>query len=218
MNPWAVELSLDGGACWVSLPSLSAASFRPALAAMTSSPYHKALNFGPGQLRCLDTSGQLVPEVKAVVGLVQDAGAALSLGYVGFDEAITAARAAADRGVDKIVVTNPVPRFSDSQIGALATIPGVYFEVTCYMAHPNGPAGAASDAAVDRIVHALRLVGVERAVMSSDGGMVDGPMPPVILAWGLAELARRGFTFDELRALVHENPRRLVPAPPAIEQ
>src|SRR5262249_39008383 len=36
MNPWAVELSLDGGACWVSLPSLSAASFRPGLAAMTS--------------------------------------------------------------------------------------------------------------------------------------------------------------------------------------
>jgi hypothetical protein len=185
---------------------------------MTSSPYYKALNFGPGELRCLDTGGHLVPSVEAVLGLVHDAGAALSLGYVGFDEAITAARAAAERDVDKIVVTNPVPRFSDDQIGTLASIPGVYFEATCYMAHPNGPAGAASDTAVERVVHALRLVGVERSVLSSDGGMVDGPMPPVILAWGLAELARRAFTLDELRTLVHENPRRLVPAPPAIEQ
>lgn len=216
MNPWAVELSLGGGACWVSLPSLSAASFRPGLAAMTSSPYYKALNFGPGELCCLDAGGQLVPSVEAVLGLVHDAGAVLSLGYVGFDEAITAARAAAELGIEKLVVTNPVPRFSDDQIGALASIPGVYFEVTCYMAHPNGPAGAASDAAVERIVHALRVVGVERSVLSSDGGMVDGPMPPVILAWGLAELARRGFTLDQLRILVHENPRRLVPAP-AIE-
>src|SRR5262249_7177140 len=158
--------------------------------------------FGPGELRCLDAGGQLVPSVEAVLGLVHDAGAALSLGYVGFDEAMTAARAAAERGVDKLVVTNPVPRLSDDQIGALASIPRVYFEVTCYMAHPNGPAGAASEAAVDRIVHALGLVGVERSVLSSDGGMVDGPMPPAILAWGLAELARRGFTLDELRTLV----------------
>jgi hypothetical protein len=216
MNPWAVELSLQGGACWVSLPTLSAAAFRPALAAMTSSPYHQALNFGPGELRCLDHAGQLLPSVQAVLGLVRDADAVLSLGYVSFDEAITAAASAADLGIGKMVVTNPLPRFTDDQIEALAAIPGVYFEVTCYHAHPDGPAGAASELAVDRIVHALRLVGVERSVMSSDGGMVDAPLPPVILAWGLAELARREFTLDDLRTLVHENPRRLVPAPPAL--
>ncbi|HKA04255.1 MAG TPA: DUF6282 family protein, partial [Acidimicrobiales bacterium] len=208
-----VELSLGGGACWVSLPSLSAAAFRPGLAAMTSSPYYKALNFGPGELRCVDDAGQLLPSVQTVLGLVRDADAALSLGYVSFEEAIAAARSAADLGIDKMVVTNPVPRFTDEQIGALAAIPGVYFEVTCYMAHPDGPAGAGSGAALDRIVYALRLVGVERSVMSSDGGMIDGPLPPVILAWGLAELTRRGFTLDDLRTLVHENPRRLVPAP-----
>ncbi|MBV9659586.1 MAG: hypothetical protein JO337_00350, partial [Acidimicrobiales bacterium] len=88
MNPWAVELALEGGACWVSLPTLSAAAFRPGLAGRTSSPYHKALNFGPGDLRCLDDAGELVPAVEAVLGQVRDAGAVLSVGYVSFDEAV----------------------------------------------------------------------------------------------------------------------------------
>jgi hypothetical protein len=218
VNPWAVELSLEGGACWVSLPTLSAAAQRRRLAAMTSSPYHRALNFGPGELRCLDDAGQLLPSVQAVLGLVRDADAVLSFGYVSFEEAMAAARSAVEVGIRKMVVTNPLPRFSEEQIEALAAIPGIYFEVTWYLAHPDGPAGAASGPAVDRIVQSLRLVGVERSVMSSDGGMVDGPLPPVILAWGLAELAKRGFTIDDLRTLVHLNPRRLVPAPPATDE
>jgi Family of unknown function (DUF6282) len=215
MNPWAVELALAGGACWVSLPTLSAAAFRPGLARMTTSPYQKALTFGPGELRCLDGTGQLVPAVRAVLDLVHDAGAVLRLGYVSFDEAVTAARSAAELGIERMVVTNPRPRFSDSEIRALAGVPGVYFEVTCYMAHPEGPAGPTSATAVDNIVDAIRTVGVERSVISSDGGMVDAPLPPVILAWGLAELSRRGFMIEELRTLVHKNPRRLVPAPPS---
>jgi Family of unknown function (DUF6282) len=213
MNPWAVELALQGGACWVSLPTLSAAAFRPGLVRMTTSPYHKALNFGPGELRCLDDGGHLVPSVRAVLDQVQDAGAVLGLGYVSFVEAVAVARMAAALGIERMVVTNPRPRFSDSEIHALREIPGVYFEVTCYMAHPEGPAGPSSTSAVDNIVEAIRTVGVEKSVMSSDGGMVDAPLPPVILAWGLAELSRRGFTIEELRMLVHENPRRLVPAP-----
>jgi Family of unknown function (DUF6282) len=214
MNPWAVELALEGGACWVSLPTLSAAAFRPGLVRMTTSPYHPALTFGPGELRCLDDTGHLVPAVKAVLNQVRDAGAVLGLGYVSFEEAVTAARSAAELGIERMVVTNPRPRLSDSEIQALVEIPGVYFEVTCYMAHPEGPAGPRSASAVDNMVDAIQRVGVERSVMSSDGGMMDAPVPPEILAWGLSELSRRGFTIDELRRLVHENPRRLVPAPP----
>jgi Family of unknown function (DUF6282) len=213
MNPYAVDLALRFGAVWVSVPTLSAAAFRPGLKARRSA-YTDALLFGAGEQVVLDEHGAVLPEVADVVKLVAEAGVVLGLGYVGFDEAIAVARAAAELGHERMVTTNPWPRFTEDQVDELMAIPGVYAEVTAYMLHPEGPGAANSTAGVERGLSLLRHVGVERGVLSSDGGMVDAPGPTTILAWALETFSAGGLSYDELHTLTHVNPRTLIPAAP----
>jgi hypothetical protein len=213
MNAYAVDLALRFGAVWVSVPTLSARAFRPGLVARES-VYRDALLFGGGDLAVLDEGGEILPVVKDVLKLVADAGVVLGLGYVSFDEALAVARAAAELGHAQMVVTNPWPRFSEDQVDQLMAIPGVYGEVTAYMMHPEGPGAAGTEASLDRATHLLRHIGVDRGVLSSDGGMVDAPRAPTILAWALDALSARGFSNEELWTLTHRNPRVLVPAAP----
>jgi hypothetical protein len=214
MNPYAVDLALRFGAVWVSLPTLSARAFRPALRA-NDGEFRDALNFGAGECHVLDDDGRLEPVVEDVVRLVVDAGAVLGLGYVGFDEALAVARHAAEMGHERMVSTNPWRRFTVEQIDELFAVPGVYAEATAYMLHPEGPGAAGSVAGVGGIMAMFDHVGVDRCVLSSDGGMVDAPRATVVLAWVLDELASRGMSREALHTLTHRNPRRLVPDAPA---
>ncbi len=219
INPSAVDLALQMGAVWVGMPTLSARFLRTNPWGKSGPGYPKAaMEFGPGDLCVLDDDGELTPETTDVLRLVADAGVALSLGYMSFAECAAVARAAADLGCDKLVLTNPTTamRLSDAELDELLTIPGVYVELTSYPIHPEGPGGAgAAEPGIRRNVELIRHVGVDRAVVCSDGGKIDAPPPPRILEWALTAYADAGIGPDEIDTLVRVNPRRLVPSAPA---
>jgi Family of unknown function (DUF6282) len=214
LNPFAVDLALQFGAVWVSVPTLSARAFRPTLQALGSQTYGGALLFGSGDLRIIDDEGSLLPAMTDVLHLTVDARAVLGLGYVAFDEAITVARTAAGLGHRQMVVTNAAGRFGPEQIQALMDVPGVYAEITAYRMHPAGPGRLDTATELQRTADFMRQVGVDRCVLSSDGGMLDGPPAVEIFEWALGAFSDRGFTDGELRVLTHTNPRRLVPTAP----
>jgi Family of unknown function (DUF6282) len=209
MNPSAVELALRDGAVWIGLPTLSAASFRTG--GWRNTKFAEQLGFGPGTITVADEDGKLHPETEAILSLVCDADVALNLGYVSNDEQLAVARAAAERGHRKMVVTNA--GYSGDTLAAALAIPGLYFEVTSYGIHPEGLGAGRSEAGLTRNANVMREVGLERVVLASDGGMAGSPSPASILGWALDEYEARGFTLDELRLITHENPRKLVPAP-----
>jgi Family of unknown function (DUF6282) len=213
LNPAAVLLALEMGAVWVGLPTLSARAFRASGGGRAARAFDAALGFGPGDLVVLDDDGSVTPEARDVVGLVADAGVALNLGYVSTAEQLAMARLTAELGHERIVVTNA--SFDEEELAQALAIPGFTFEITSYGIHPEGLARDAerSAAGVARNCALIRRLGVDRVVLSSDGGMAGSPPPAEILAWALGQYADAGFTLEELRTLTHTNPRALVGEP-----
>jgi hypothetical protein len=209
LNPTAVELALQMGAPWVGLPTLSARSFRSRIASLPPAPGSRFLEFGPGRLQVWDSDGSLLPEVVEILRLVREGDAVLNLGYIGNDEMLAVARAAAEMGHARLVITNA--RVSDVELEAMLAIPGLFFEVTSYGVHPDGLGGDNWESGMTRNAQFIRQVGIDRVLVSSDGGMAGSPPPAEILRWALDRYAERGFSASELRVLVQENPRRLLP-------
>jgi Family of unknown function (DUF6282) len=208
LNPAAVELALEMGARWIGLPTISARPFRERMSAFHPS-FFQHLKFAPGRIEVRQTDGSLRPEMLQILRLVRAGDAVLNLGYVGNDEMLAVARAAAELGLTRLVLTNA--HLSDYELEAVLAIPGFFFEVTSYGTHPEGLGGTEWAAGLRRNVELIRNVGVERVILSSDGGMAGAPAPAEILRWALSRYAEAGFSVAELRALVQTNPRRLLP-------
>jgi len=208
LNPSAVELALLMGGRWIGMPTLSAAFHRSHMPAV-GPELRSALEFGPGQLRVVDDSGQVSDEVREILQLCATAGAVLNVGYVSPSEC-EALIASAPAG-SRLVATNPHTsmRQDAGQISEMA-LRGVTVELTAYSMHPAGPGRRDPKDAVDAAARVIRLVGVERCALSSDGGMANAPGPGELLGWLADQLLSRGFSPAELTMLTIVNPSRLL--------
>ena len=56
----------------------------------------------------------------------------------------------------------------------------------------------------------IRQVGVEHVILTSDFGQIANPEPVEGFAHYLEKLRSIGFTTDQLRAMIHDNPKRLM--------
>jgi len=210
LNPTAVRLALEMSAEWVSMPTLDALAFRRARATAAPTAFDDRLAFGPGQLAATDDTGALTSATSEIIDLVVEAGVPLNLGYLGVAEMIAVARAASERGHRRLVVTNAL--LVGERLGELLAIPGMFVEVTSYSVHPDGLGGANAEAGVERNVELIRRVGPDRVVLSSDGGMAGSPPPAEILGWAVGKYLRAGIDAADVRAMVADNPRRLLRA------
>ena len=209
LNPAAVHVALEMGAVWVGMATLSAAHYRSRPSTLLPDR-RRAMTFDRGTERVLDDQGRLRPVVNEILDLVAARGAVLNYGYLGFEECVALQAAAVRHGVRKRVMSNPenVIGLTSTQVDALLQEPGTVLEVTAYSMYPDrlgGPQGSPDDRAA-----LIRRVGVERCVLSSDGGNAGTPTPPELLRWAWAALEQRGFSAAELTALVRDNPARLL--------
>ncbi|HKE72322.1 MAG TPA: DUF6282 family protein [Acidimicrobiales bacterium] len=209
LNPAAAELALRLGGRWIGLPTLSAAFFRSGLSAMPAA-LRDTLGFGPGRLRLVDDAGRVLPEVQDILELAVGAGAVVNVGYCSAAEA-HAVLAAVPRH-DRLVLTTPLGamRLQPPELDELMTHPGVHVEVTAYSLHPDGPSQGRNPDAVAGAAALIRRVGVDRCVLSSDGGMAGAPGPPELLAWAAGHLAEAGLNDAEIVRLVRETPAALL--------
>jgi hypothetical protein len=74
-------------------------------------------------------------------------------------------------------------------------------------------ASADAEARIDRFAAAIRKVGPEFCVLSSDLGQVENPLPPDGFGAFLVALRARGFTEPELDLMSKQNPARLLGLP-----
>jgi hypothetical protein len=211
VNPWAAERALRLGGRWLGLPTLSARFFREGLAAMPAD-LRTTLAFGPGALTLVADEGVLSGAAAEVVRLAREWDVPLNLGYVSEAECAAVIDAARRIGHAKLVMTNPHTSMRQllDTVAAFAAPGGVFVELNAYSMHPDGPGKRDPGPSLDKAVAVLRRVGVERCVLSSDGGMADAPPPHELLSFALRELHARGVTERELIRLVQDNPARLL--------
>jgi hypothetical protein len=151
--------------------------------------------------------GELLPAVKQVIELVAKHQLVLATGHSTPAEVLMLLREARRQGVQRMVVTHAmnapvlmdVPQMQEAaKLGALIEFVG------------GSPAGPDAEARITRIADAIRAIGPEFCILSSDLGQAGNPLPPDGFGAFLAALRTRGLSEQDLTRMSKLNPARLL--------
>ena len=150
--------------------------------------------------------GQLLPEVKDVIAVIAKHNLVLATGHTSPDEALLLVREGKRQGVRHMVITHAMQTpvlMNVTQMQAAAKEGALIEFVSGSIA---GPAGAAK---VDSYADAIKKVGAEFCILSSDLGQKGNALPPDGLAAFLAALSARGLTVAQIDVMSKRNPASL---------
>jgi Family of unknown function (DUF6282) len=152
-------------------------------------------------------AGQLLPETKAVIAVIARHRLVLATGHVSATEALMLLREGRQQGVTHLVVTHAInaPILMDVPQMQEAAKLGAFIEFA-----GSTMANAAAAARVDRFADAIRKVGPEFCILSSDLGQEGNPVPPDGFAAFLLAMRAKGFSQAEIDIMAKTNPARLL--------
>jgi hypothetical protein len=151
--------------------------------------------------------GELLPEVKAVIALVVKHGLALATGHSAPEESLLLLREGRRLGLQRMVVTHPMQMFVQMGLPQMqaATREGAFLEFV-----GGSLAGEGAAAQMDRYAQAIRAIGPEFCILSSDLGQRGNPLPAEGFGAFIRALRDRGFTGQEIDLMTKRNPARLL--------
>jgi hypothetical protein len=195
LNPAAVRLALELGARQIWMPTRSARN-------------HRLYHGQPGGIAILDEQGELVPVVREILEAMAKSDCILGTGHLSPQETSVLVEAASNLGVSKILVTHPEwgPTYHsyNAQKG-LAERPNVFFE-RCFVSTTH----LCGSVPFQTIERAIVETGVERTILSTDLGQPETPPPAEGLRLYAERLRGSGFSVDQIRAMMHTTPERLL--------
>ena len=206
LNAYAVEAAALLGARVVWMPTFSADFFFPRLRRHphVSSQYKDRLTATPG-IRLTDDNDKLLPEVAEVLDVVLAEDMVLASGHASPAETLTLFREAKTRGIGRMIATHPHALATMDEQREMVSL-GALIEQTFISCMPAG--GRSSGA----LVAAVRDLGFEHCVVSTDFGQRANPPPAEGMRMAIATLLEEGLTPFEASVLTKENPRQLVAA------
>jgi hypothetical protein len=152
-------------------------------------------------------NGQLLPEVNQVLALIAKHKLTMATGHSSAEECLMLIRAAKDLGVTSMVVTHAMEapiRMTIPQMKQAAAI-GAYIE---FVYHPL--IDPKFGLAMSNYVAAIRAVGPEHCILSSDLGQAGSPLHPDGLEAFFRGLRAQGFTVAEIDRMAKINPAKLL--------
>jgi len=149
------------------------------------------------------TDGRLVPEVVQVIGIIAKHNLVLETGHSSPAEALLLIREGKRQGVQNIVVTHAISRLVGMSISEMqeAAKLGAYLEFV--YVKPGSEEAQAH-------VKAIRAVGPEHCILSSDLGQATNPLHPDGLLALYQYLMQQGFTEAEIDLMAKVNPSRVL--------
>jgi hypothetical protein len=155
----------------------------------------------------VSAKGELLPAVKQVIGLIAKHDLVLATGHSTPAEVLMLIREASRQGVQQIVVTHAmntpvlmdVPQMQEAaKLGALIEFVG------------GSLMAADADARMTRFAAAIRAIGPDSCILSSDLGQAGNALPPDGYGAFLTALRAKGFSDRELDVMSKQNPARLL--------
>lgn len=201
INPHAVEVMCRIGGKVVWMPTLS------------SENDHRKYGLPTPGLSILDgdfhRAPRVKPEVREILALAKEFDVVIESGHVSFTEILALLDAAADAGVDKVVVTHAMeplagPRLDLPQMQEVAERGG-YLEhcaMTC--------SGYLAEETPSAIAAAIREVGAAHCVLSTDYGQKKNIEPAPGLRQFLELLLGEGINRSDIDLMAKENPACLL--------
>jgi hypothetical protein len=151
--------------------------------------------------------GELLPEVKRVIGVIAKNNLVLATGHSTPGEDLLLIREGIKQGVKHIVVTHamiaPI-HMNLAQMKEAAKL-GAYVEFVY-----NGLIGPYKEFTFSDYATAIRGIGPAHAILSSDLGQVQNPLHPDGWVAYLAGMKKEGFTDSELHQMAGVNPGSLL--------
>lgn len=196
LNAYALEASAKMGAKVVWMPTFSAAN------------HMRARGLVEEGITILDKKGKLLPVVNDILDIVKSYQMVLATGHISISEAIALVEEATQRGLSKIVLTHPlwmkVKTFTlEEQLWMVGK--GVIIE-HCF-SHTL-PLMDGLDPM--KIVEAVRTVGVEHCILSTDLGQAFNPTPAQGMRMMIATMLELGLTEKEIEFISKINPAKLL--------
>jgi hypothetical protein len=158
----------------------------------------------------VSANGELLPAVKQVITLIAKHGLVLATGHSAPAEGLMLLREGRRQGAQHMVVThamNPPVLMDVPQMQEAAKL-GAFIEFV-----GGSLAAANAEARIDRFADAIRRIGPEFCILSSDLGQLGNALPPDGFGAFLAALRARGFTGEEVDRMSKQNPARLLGLP-----
>jgi hypothetical protein len=152
-------------------------------------------------------NGQLLPETKKVIAVIAKHNLVMATGHTSAEEALLLIREARAQGVKHLVVTHAMLQpihMSDAQMLEAANM-GAYIEFVY-----NGLLGSYKEFTFKEYARAIRSVGAEHSILSSDMGQPGNPLHPDGLVALFDGLKKEGITQAEIDRMAKENPARLL--------
>jgi hypothetical protein len=152
-------------------------------------------------------NGKLLPEVLVVLSIIAKQNLTLATGHSSPDEDLMLIREAKRAGVKRIVVTHamlPPVRMTVEQMQEAAKL-GAYLEFVY-----NALIGPNKVFEIEEYAAAIRKVGPEHCILSSDLGQAGNPLHPDGLAVFFRALQAQGFSGQEIDRMSKMNPARLL--------
>ncbi len=152
-------------------------------------------------------NGELLPEVKEVIGIIAKHDLVLATGHATAAEDLMLLREGKRQGVKHMVVTHAIIapiHMSIEQMKEAAGL-GAYIEFVY-----NGLIGSYKEFSFEDYAKAIRATGVASCILSSDMGQVANPSHPDGLEAFFAGLRKQGFTGAEIDRMSKQNPAQLL--------
>lgn len=208
LNPTAVEAALRAGVDVVFFPTYGAAHHIRVWGAgkpPTAFPLPKRGFEGVSLLR---EDGTLIETCEEILALLVRHQAVLATGHVSPEESLALLRQARSMGVRRMLATHvseSVTPFTAAQQREAADL-GAFLEHSFFAVTPSCP----NATTIEEISRQIREVGVEKVVLSSDFGQVANGDPVKGFGGCLGRIKDLGFSTDDIRRMVCENPKRLL--------
>jgi len=161
----------------------------------------------PRPFVAVSRDGELLPETKAVIATIAKYRLVMATGHNSSAEDLVLIREARKQGVAQIVVTHAMLSPIDMTIPQMQEAAGLgaYIEFVY-----NGIIGASRQFDFPDYAKAIRAVGVDRCILSSDMGQPANPLHPDGLELFFAGLLKQGFSQKEIDQMSKVNPAHLL--------
>jgi len=203
VNPQAVEMALRMGAKEVWMPTIHAAHY---LKEVDNVPmFAKLIKSGIKGINLLNQDGSLTNAVRDVLAVIVQYDGILATGHISIQEAMALVPEAKKMGVKKIVVTHPLSPMENYSINDMKEILArgatmlehVVNDITHQMKSPI-PAS--------KIAEAIKALGAETAIMSTDSGQVINPAPVCSMENFIREMLDHGIPEKDIMLMTRDNP------------
>jgi len=203
LNTFTVETSAKLGARVVWMPTFSAVNSRSKAADLLGIKL-------PGEGIPILRGGKLAPEVTDILHIIKDYDIILASGHLSPEEIFALVKEAKRIGLLKVIITHPLERgvveeFLDMEAQQQLANEGAFIE-HCFLSLM--PTGGKLDPS--QMVAAIRAVGAEHCIMSTDFGQIYHPPVPEGMRMFIGTMLRYGLTQAEIELMVKVNPTQLL--------